>query len=142
MHSVSRRQFLHDSAKLTAAIGAAALSASPARAAKKGDVNDQIRIAVIGVGGRGRYHVDIFSNQRLNTSVAVLCDADQAAVGSSMKLVEKREGKAPKYEQDLRRILDDKSIDAVSIATPNHWHALAAIWAMQAGKDVYVEKPV
>ena len=59
-----------------------------------------------------------------------------------MKIVEKAQGKAPKFEQDLRKVIDDKSIDIVTIATPNHWHALAAIWAMQAGKDVYVEKPV
>jgi predicted dehydrogenase len=57
-------------------------------------------------------------------------------------MVEKKQGKAPKFEQDLRRVLDDKSIDIITTATPNHWHALVSIWAMQAGKDVYVEKPV
>src|SRR5205085_5345891 len=71
-----------------------------------------------------------------------ICDVDQAVIGRAMKFVEEKQGKAPKYEQDLRRVMEDKSIDVVSIATPNHWHALAAIWAMQAGKHVYVEKPV
>ncbi len=56
--------------------------------------------------------------------------------------IEKRQGRRPKFVQDMRQMLDDKSVDIVTIATPNHWHALAAIWAMQAGKDVYVEKPV
>src|SRR5262249_10227044 len=79
---------------------------------------------------------------RNNCIIATVCDCDTAFADNSIKIVEKAQGKAPKFEQDLRRVLEDKSIDIVSIATPNHWHALAAIWALQAGKDVYVEKPV
>ena len=71
-----------------------------------------------------------------------MCDPDKDLARELAAAVEKQQGTAPKAIQDLRRILDDRSVDAVFIATPNHWHALAAIWAMQAGKDVYVEKPV
>src|SRR5262249_34748384 len=77
-----------------------------------------------------------------NCLITTICDADEAVIGPAMRHVEKVQGKAPKFEQDLRRVLDDKSIDIVTTATPNHCHALIAIWAMQAGKDVYVEKPV
>jgi predicted dehydrogenase len=86
-------------------------------------------------------HVDAFAAKH-GCVITTICDADSAVIGNAMKIVEKRQGKAPKYEQDLRRVLDDKSIDIISTATPNHWHALIAIWGMQAGKDVYVEKPV
>jgi len=71
-----------------------------------------------------------------------LCDPDTLLSAELAAIVEKQQGSAPKTTQDMRKVFDDKSIDAVFIATPNHWHALAAIWAMQAGKDAYVEKPV
>src|SRR5207244_6598491 len=81
-------------------------------------------------------------NTKRNTVTTHVCDADEGVIGLAMKAVESKQKKAPKFEQDIRKLLEDKSIDIVSIATPNHWHALASIWAMQAGKDVYVEKPV
>jgi predicted dehydrogenase len=89
-------------------------------------------------------HVGGFAgNDKLNTVVTAICDVDTAVVGKAIKAVEdKQKKKLVHVTQDIRRVLDDKSIDIISIATPNHWHALAAIWAMQAGKDVYVEKPV
>ncbi len=144
----SRRDFLLDS--MYAATLAA--TASGAQAAVQGGVNpnplgrkvgpnDQIRVAVIGVRGRGRDHVGSYARMN-DVTVAAICDVDPNVVPGAMKLVTDRGKPQPKYVPDLRRILDDKEIDAVSIATPNHWHALAAIWAMQAGKDVYVEKPV
>src|SRR5262249_36242739 len=71
-----------------------------------------------------------------------ICDCDEAVIGKALTDAEKAQGKAPQYEKDLRRVMEDKSIDIISTATPNHWHALVAIWAMQNGKDVYVEKPV
>src|SRR6185312_6938832 len=71
-----------------------------------------------------------------------ICDVDTNVIGKANKAIAARYGSEPKYVQDLRRVFDDKDIDAVSIATPNHWHALATIWACQAGKDVYCEKPV
>jgi predicted dehydrogenase len=142
MNSMTRRDFLQDSATFAAALGTTRpLQAAAKKAAKKGDANDQLQVAVLGVHGRGMAHVDGFAD-RHNCVVTTVCDADAAVVGRAMKLVEGRQGKAPKFEQDLRHVLDDKSIDIVAIATPNHWHALAAIWALQAGKDVYVEKPV
>ncbi len=147
MRSINRRDFLHDSALLAAAAGVGLVSkssaAETATAAKKGQVNDQLRVAVIGVNGRGMSHVGAFAgNNNLNTIITTVCDADSAVIGRAMKSIEKKQGKAPKFEQDIRKVVEDKDIDIITIATPNHWHALAAIWALQNGKDVYVEKPV
>jgi len=102
--------------------------------------NDRLRIAVLGVNGRGKSHIAGFMEQD-NVEVATLCDPDMNISGQRAKEFEAKYGKKVSTEQDLRKVYEDKSIDAVSIATPNHWHALAAIWACQAGKDVYVEKP-
>ncbi len=146
MRSISRRDFLQDSALAAAALAGAGLatearSAEKAEAAKKGQVNDQLRVAVVGVNGRGQEHVQGFAG-RNNCVITTICDADSAVIGKAMKAVERKQGKAPKYEQDIRKLVEDKDIDIITIATPNHWHALAAIWALQNGKDVYVEKPV
>lgn len=142
----SRREFLRDSAAL-AALGASGSFAAPLaaaapdiKAAGKG-ANDTLNVAIIGVNGRGKDHVHGLAGKP-GVNVAVICDADSAVAGKAMTDTEKAQKRAPKFEQDLRRILDDKTIDIVTIATPNHWHALAAIWALQAGKHVYVEKPV
>ncbi len=148
MRSIDRRDFLHDSAIMAALAGVGLTSEASAAekavaAVKKGQVNDQLRVAVIGVNGRGMSHIDGFAgNNRLNTVVTTVCDADEGVIGRAMKSIEKKQGKAPKFEQDIRKVVEAKDIDIISIATPNHWHALAAIWAMQNGKDVYVEKPV
>src|SRR6185437_16284655 len=150
MRSISRRDFLQDSALAAAALAGAGLAANAgaaekavAAAARKGQVNDQLRVAVIGVHGRGMSHVGAFAgNNKLNTIITTICDADSAVIGGAMKAVEKKQGSAPKFEQDIRKVVEDKNIDIITIATPNHWHALAAIWALQNGKDVYVEKPV
>jgi predicted dehydrogenase len=149
MRFFNRRQFLHESSSLAAALagasllGGAAEAAEKTEAARKQDVADQLRVAVIGVNGRGMSHVGGFAgNSKQNTIVTTICDADEGVIGRAMRAVEKAQGKAPRYEQDLRKVVEDKSIDVISIATPNHWHALAAIWALQNGKDVYVEKPV
>src|SRR5262249_27410601 len=145
MKFMNRREFLHDSAALSALL--AGLNQIPVRGAeetkpvKKGDVHDQLRVAVVGVNGRGKEHASGFAG-RPDCLVATICDADIAVIGNAMSIAEKKQRKTPKFEQDIRKVLDDKTIDIISIATPNHWHALAAIWAMQAGKDVYVEKPV
>ncbi len=134
MSGVNRRTFL-----ASAGSGAAALAlGSPARALGP---NDQIRIAVIGFHGRGKSHIAAFAKDK-RTTVATLCDVDSRLFKATSALVGVAEGKSPECVQDLRRVLDDKDIDAVSIATPNHWHSLATVWACQAGKDVYVEKPV
>ena len=148
MGSLNRRDFLHDSAALAAALAGAGLLGSnlsaadtKANKAKKGDANDKLHVAVVGVHGRGMEHVQSLAGKH-NCVITTICDADEAVIGRAMRHVEKVQGKAPKFEQDLRRVMDDKSIDIISTATPNHWHALVAIWAMQSGKNVYVEKPV
>ena len=133
MSDLNRRTFL-----ASAGAGAAALGLASASVARD---SDKLRIAVIGVRGRGSSHISAFC-ENPKTTVFALCDIDEREFKSNAKFVEEKTGKAPLCVQDLRRIFDDKTIDAVSIATPNHWHALATVWACQAGKDVYVEKPV
>ena len=98
--------------------------------------NDTVRVGCVGFHGQGRTHIKKFSSHK-NVEVAALCDVDAHVLRSWSGKVSPR----PAAYSDVRRLLDDKSIDVVSIATPNHWHALIAIWACQAGKDVYVEKP-
>jgi predicted dehydrogenase len=150
MRRLDRRDFLKISGSASGLLALAALDGTAfgkekpdAANGKSGDVNSQLRVAVVGVNGRGMSHVGAFAgNSKLNTVITHICDADSGVIGKAMKAVEDKQKKAPKFEQDIRKLLEDKSIDIVSIATPNHWHALAAIWAMQAGKDVYVEKPV
>jgi predicted dehydrogenase len=146
MGSMSRRDFLHDSAAFGTALAGvgvfgSSLFAAEDEAKKKEDANDKLHVAVLGVNGRGMNHVEGFANKH-NCVITTICDCDKGVIEKAMKAVEKAQKKAPKFEQDLRRVMDDKSIDIVAIATPNHWHALAAIWALQAGKHVYVEKPV
>jgi predicted dehydrogenase len=99
-----------------------------------------VRVGVVGCGGRGSSHVSAWSSQP-NVEVAALCDVDQAHIADKLKGLASRGAKTPATYVDLRKMLEDKSIDAISIASPNHWHTLQTIWACQAGKDVYVEKP-
>ena len=121
------------------AAGSIATFARPG-AAKVIGANDQINIAVIGVKGRGNGHIGGFGKIP-NVKIAALCDIDEGILNKRAAEVEKNFGYKPKTETDLRKIFEMKDIDAVTIATPNHWHALATIWACQAGKHVYVEKP-
>jgi predicted dehydrogenase len=102
--------------------------------------NDRIRIAVAGLNGRGVEHLQQYCKMK-NVEIAYLVDPDSRLFASRSAMVKKRAGNTPKCVQDLRAILDDKDLDVVSIAAPNHWHSLLGIWACQAGKDVYVEKP-
>ncbi len=141
--SISRRRFLEDSMLATAATLAAGSSSSLLAAEEKiqKSPNERLNVAVIGVRGRGNSHISAYAGGS-QTDVTYICDVDEGVGRSRAEAVGKKQGKAPTYVQDLRRVFDDKSVDIVTIATPNHWHALAAIWAMQAGKDVYVEKPV
>ena len=130
---LSRRKFLGSS---TAAVMAAGTMV-------QGNVfgaNEKLRVCVIGINGRGRSHIDGFQNAN-GSEVVALCDADGRILKRGARQFEAKYGKAPKTYMDMRDAFADPDIDAVSIATPNHWHALASIWAMQAGKDVYVEKP-
>ncbi len=103
--------------------------------------NDKLGIAVVGANGRGGEHIDQWL-KRKDCEIVAICDVDENVGKRRIDDIEKKTGKKPKYYQDLRKCFEDKDVDIASIATPNHWHALAAIWAIQAGKDVYVEKPV
>jgi predicted dehydrogenase len=94
----------------------------------------------VGVRGRSRNHMSAY-NQMANVEIAAICDVDETVLNAGLAAVEKAKGKRPAAFTDLRKLLEDKSIDAISIATPNHLHTLQTIWACQAGKDVYVEKP-
>ncbi len=102
--------------------------------------NDTVRVAVIGCGGRGNSHMGAWTSQP-NVELAALVDVDDSHSERFVGSLQKRNKPPVKTFRDIRKILDDKNIDAVSIATPNHWHTLQTIWACQAGKDVYVEKP-
>jgi predicted dehydrogenase len=147
MDFLNRRDFLRGSAGLAAAISTGALASTgeaqqPAQENNNaGGANERLNIACIGVRGQGLGHVRGYAG-RHNCVVSHICDTDTGVVGRAVQAAQKQQGTEPRVVQDLRRIMDDKTIHAVSIATPNHWHALAAIWAIQAGKDVYVEKPV
>ena len=142
MSKVTRRQFM-DSMWTTAAAAAAMPAASVFAAGgdRRVGANEILRVATVGVKGRGRSHVSAFS-KRKDSQVVALVDVDENVIGGAMKTAEKGSGKKPAYYKDIRKMLEDKSIDAVTIATTNHTHSLFAIWAMQAGKHVYVEKPV
>jgi len=108
--------------------------------AGKAAPSDKIRVAVLGVNGRGQDHIRGIMPLP-DAEVVMLCDPDMVVLEGQAAAFEKRYNKKPMIERDLRRVFERKDIDAVTVATPNHWHALAAIWACQAGKDVYVEKP-
>ena len=146
MKSIDRRDFLKKTAVTTAGIMVSAPAIKKGWA--KASPNETINIAVVGIHGRGgggprggRGHIREFS-MIPNVRVATLCDIDESQFPDKVAQAEEASGFKPKTEIDFRRVLEDKDIDAVSIATPEHWHALQTIWACQAGKDVYVEKPV
>ncbi|MDP3916434.1 MAG: Gfo/Idh/MocA family oxidoreductase [Bacteroidota bacterium] len=145
----SRRTFLRTAATgaLIAAVAPSAVTAQVKKpeiipASVKG-ANDRIRVAVLGINGRGKSHIEevMGLQEKSNVEVAVLCDPDMNLLRERASEFEKKYGKKVAIEQDFRRTYDDKTIDAVTLATPNHWHALQSIWACQAGKDVYIEKP-
>jgi predicted dehydrogenase len=102
--------------------------------------NDQVAIGVVGIGGRGRDHLHLYARLP-EARVVAICDVNQAQVERGEQIVERLQGGKPRVYLDPRKLFEDQGVDAVSIATPNHWHALATIWACQAGKDVYCEKP-
>src|SRR5438093_3309425 len=132
---VTRRDFLKTAATTASATAFSGITFLT-RPERVFGANDRVRVAVCGLRNRGKNHLDGFSRVP-NVEVAALCDVDESVLN-------KRRGDvrgSPRLFADVRRLLDDPSIDAISIATPNHWHALMAIWACQAGKDVYVEKP-
>ena len=139
MASANRRDFL----KSSALAAGASLLAAPAIARSAQSANGRMRIGLVGMGGRMHSHVAALNElaKECNVEIAAICDCDQAKLGNAAQSFPAFADKKPTVYTDQRKLLDDKSIDAVSFATPDHWHALQTIWACQAGKDVYVEKP-
>ena len=147
MASLNRRQFLRQCALSTAALSLLAST----RAEEKGNqtnvlstarrsANEDIRYAVVGFNQRGQSHLSDMRKVK-GTRLVALCDVDRTVLAREIKNAEAKDEKVKGYT-DIRLLLENKDIDVITIATPNHWHSLAAIWAIQAGKDVYVEKPV
>jgi predicted dehydrogenase len=134
--NLSRRSFIQK----TAAGAAAAITLPTIIPSTAFGAADKVTVAVLGVNGRGTDHIQGFSKLE-GVEIVSLCDPDLVILSKRADEFEKKYGRKVNQVQDLRKLFQDKSIDAVSVATPNHWHSLAAIWAMQAGKDVYVEKP-
>jgi len=140
MRERTRRQFLRDSMFAAAAVSSAPMIGRVARAQNTGP-NDRLLCAVIGCRGRGGSHISAFSGRK-DCEVAYIVDVDEKVGRQCCDSVEKRTGRRPRWVRDMRRVFDDKSVDVIGTATPNHWHALCGVWAMQAGKDVYIEKPI
>lgn len=137
---VSRREFLKSGVAATAglaALGGAGIAAMPRRVL---GANDRVRVAVCGLHGRGMDHVHSYSKLK-NVEIAAVCDVDENVLRERIAQMERMGIPKPVSYVDVRKLLDDKSIDAVSVATPDHWHTLIGIWACQAGKDAYIEKP-
>jgi hypothetical protein len=135
MTVLTRRQFLSGAAATTATFVISSRF-SPVLGA-----NDTIRVAVVGIHGRGGAHIDALA--KINgVEIAYLVDPDTRLFANRIKQIEQLGGRAPKCVQDLREALDDKNLDAISIASCSHQHSLQTIWGCQAGKDVYVEKPL
>ena len=103
--------------------------------------NDRINVGIAGLGGRGNDHIGYYSTLDSECRIAAVCDVNQAARERAVARIQKAKNYAPKEYEDMRDMFASKDVDAVSLPLPNHWHALATIWACQAGKDVYVEKP-
>jgi len=143
MSHTSRRSFLKRSAAASAALVGANLCSSPwLRAA---GANDDVRLAVVGVGSRvkigGMGRNEIRNFQKIpGVRIVALCDVDDANLRPEVESFQKRNEKVAAYT-DVRELLESKDVDAVVVTTPNHWHALVTVWACQAGKDVYVQKP-
>ncbi len=139
MSVTTRRQFLRTSS----AIGGSLLLTGTRASGAIDGASDRVRIAVAGLNGRGQSHISGWLGQQ-NVDIAYVIDPDDRVRGNAMTALEKRTpGKfTTQGIRDVREALDDNSLDAISIATPNHWHSLMTIWAAQAGKHVYVEKPM
>lgn len=129
-----RRSFVAGSSLLAASVASSRVTAAA-------DSNDKVRVCVIGVRGRGMGLATNFASNP-NSIVTQICDVNENLFADTVKKLGDIQGVEPKPVQDLRRVMDDKSIDAIAVATPDHWHALATIWGCQAGKHVYVEKPI
>jgi predicted dehydrogenase len=139
----NRRHFREDSmfAPAAAAMAGSSSSLLAQDEPQSKSPSERLNVAVVGVKGRGMSHVGAFAGRR-DTVVSYVVDVDRQIGEGRINEIEKRQGIRPKHVLDLREALEDKNLDIVTIATPNHTHSLLAIWAIQAGKDVYLEKPV
>jgi predicted dehydrogenase len=135
MKSLNRRDFMKGS------IGAAAASFTILSSGKTYAANEKVVFGVMGLGGRGTYLADQFS-QRSDVEIAYLCDPNTRRFARAREVVEENQSRKPKLVQDFRKILDDPKVDVLINATPDHWHGPGTIMACQAGKDVFVEKPM
>lgn len=138
----SRRDFVKKlglgSAALT--IGGTAMGLSARSYSQIKGANDRIRISVVGVNSRGKAHVQAIATCK-NTSIVYICDVDSRAAGIAANLAEKNTKEKPKIHADFRKLIEEKDLDLITIATPEHWHSPMTIMAVKAGKHVYVEKP-
>ncbi len=135
MTRMNRRRFLGSSVA-----AAAAATAAPCIVRAQG-ANEKLEVAVVGVHGRGGSHLSAYLKDD-RTVIRYIVDIDEKVGQSRAEQIAQKQGSKPKFVRDMREAFDDKSLDIVSTATPNHWHALTGVWAMQAGKDAYIEKPV
>lgn len=135
MSRYTRRQFLGSSLA-----AAAAFSVAP-RIATARNVNEKLGVAVVGVRGRGGDHIGGYLGDS-RTTILYVVDIDEKVGENRVKQIAAKQAVKPKFVRDLRQAIEDPAVDIVSTATPNHWHALCGVWAMQAGKDAYIEKPV
>jgi len=138
-----RRDFIKKSMAGSAAIALSGVGLSAKSYSSVIGANDRVTMAVIGIRGQGNGHIGkwLALKENRNVFLKTICDTDENLFGERVKRIEEETGHRPVTEWDMRKVFEDKDIDAVSFATPNHWHALGSIWACQAGKHVYVEKP-
>ncbi len=138
-----RRDFIKKSAMGTAAIAIGGVGFSAKSYGSVRGANERITVAVIGIRGQGGGHINTWCRMKdeQNVRLKTICDVDEEYFAEKSQVVLKSTGETPRTEWDMRKVFEDRDIDAVSFATPNHWHALGTVWACQAGKHVYVEKP-
>lgn len=141
MVQMSRREFLDKSGKAALGIAVGSMMAEPVLARRKIGANDKILIGAIGMGGMGMHNMNKLMESP-EVEVVAVCDVDSNRLNSAASAVEKKYSKKPAAFKDFRKILEMKEVDAVSIGTPDHWHCLPMVLACEAGKDVYVEKPI
>ena len=138
-----RREFIRQSILGTAGLTIGGMGFSSRSYASILGSNDRISLAVIGIRGQGGGHINSWLSltENRNVRLKTICDVDEQYFAEKSKIIFDKNGVKPVTEWDMRKVFDDKEINAVSFAVPNHWHALGTIWACQAGKHVYVEKP-
>ncbi|MEY4939781.1 MAG: Glucose--fructose oxidoreductase precursor, partial [Verrucomicrobiota bacterium] len=143
MTKIKRRDFIKNGLVSSAGITIGGMGFTAKSYAAISGANERIHVGVIGIRNQGTVHLNSWCGLKdsHNVRIKTICDTDEQLFARGMTLIEQKSGQKPSTTWDLRTLLDDKEINAVSIVIPNHWHALASIWACQAGKHVYVEKP-